>query len=146
MKTDRPGGGPMLTTTEKARLRKFDVFNRAFTQSKPSRVARRQLELSTKPDNESHFLSLVNRRFYDRPLTPPPTPLPPALQRIVDLQVQDGPYKGRWEPSSEIEAALGGFIPKAMLPCSLLKPHHHLLLLLLILLHLLPAPPPPPSA
>ena len=49
----------------------------------------------------------MNRRFYDRPLTPPPTPLPTALQRIVDLQVQDGPYKGRWEPSSEIEAALG---------------------------------------
>ena len=62
-KTDRPGGGPMLTTKEKARLQKFDTFQRAFTGSKPSRVARRQLEISTTPANDAHFLSLVNRKF-----------------------------------------------------------------------------------
>ncbi len=92
-----------LTSTDKKNLEEFEEFRQAFATAKVSRIARKADALSTK--NPVPFL---NKAYYKPPKPPMhESMLPPYLQTVVKLQEKDG----KWQPSSDLTAALGGAIP-----------------------------------
>ena len=86
-------------TTKEQREKFFDLLD-AFGRARPTRLARRQRDLSTK--FPVHFLNATKRQF--RKPIEKPIWLPDNLQRLVDAQDPNG----IWQATPQVLGILGG--------------------------------------